>query len=28
MICGAIFQYRIFKSLTSFSMDAIEKKEG
>jgi len=28
MICGAIFQYRIFKSLTSFSMDTIEKKEG
>jgi hypothetical protein len=28
IICGAIFQYRIFKSLTSFSMDTIEKKEG
>ena len=28
MICGAIFQYRIFKSITSFSLEAIEKKEG
>jgi len=28
MICGAIFQYRIFKSLTSFSLETISKKEG
>jgi len=28
MMCGAIFQYRIFKSLTSFSLEALEKKEG
>ena len=28
VICGAIFQYRIFKSITSFSLDTIEKKEG
>lgn len=28
MICGAIFQYRIFKSITSFSLDTISKKEG
>ena len=28
MICGAIFQYRIFKSITSFSLETIEKKEG
>jgi len=25
MICGAIFQYRIFKSITSFSLDTISK---
>jgi uncharacterized protein (TIRG00374 family) len=28
MICGAIFQYRIFKSLTSFSLDTISKKDA
>lgn len=28
VICGAIFQYRIFKSITSFSLETIEKKEG
>jgi uncharacterized protein (TIRG00374 family) len=28
MICGAIFQYRIFNSITSFSLETIEKKEG
>jgi uncharacterized protein (TIRG00374 family) len=28
MICGAIFQYRIFKSITSFSLETINKKEG
>ncbi len=28
LICGAIFQYRIFKSITSFSLETIEKKEG
>ncbi|HWR63280.1 MAG TPA: flippase-like domain-containing protein [Candidatus Thermoplasmatota archaeon] len=28
MICGAIFQYRIFKSITSFSLETIEKQEG
>jgi uncharacterized membrane protein YbhN (UPF0104 family) len=28
VICGAIFQYRIFKSITSFSLDTIDKKEG
>jgi uncharacterized protein (TIRG00374 family) len=28
VICGAIFQYRIFKSITSFSLDTISKKEG
>ena len=28
MICGAILQYRIFKSLTSFSLETISKKEG
>jgi len=28
MICGAIFQYRIFKSLTSFSLETMSKKEG
>lgn len=27
VICGAIFQYRIFKSITSFSLDSIRKKE-
>jgi len=27
VICGAIFQYRIFKSITSFSLETIEKKE-
>ena len=26
VICGAIFQYRIFKSITSFSLETIEKK--
>jgi glycosyltransferase 2 family protein len=28
MICGAIFQYRIFKSITSFSLETVSKKEG
>jgi uncharacterized protein (TIRG00374 family) len=28
VICGAIFQYKIFKSITSFSLETIEKKEG
>jgi len=28
MICGAVFQYRIFKSITSFSMESFSKKEG
>ncbi|HWR26891.1 MAG TPA: flippase-like domain-containing protein [Candidatus Thermoplasmatota archaeon] len=28
VICGAVFQYRIFKSITSFSLETIEKKEG
>jgi uncharacterized protein (TIRG00374 family) len=28
MICGAVFQYRIFKSITSFSLDTLVKKEG
>jgi uncharacterized protein (TIRG00374 family) len=28
VICGAIFQYRIFKSITSFSLETINKKEG
>jgi uncharacterized protein (TIRG00374 family) len=28
MLCGAIFQYRIFKSITSFSLETISKKEG
>jgi uncharacterized protein (TIRG00374 family) len=28
MICGAVFQYRIFKSITSFSLETIDKKEG
>jgi glycosyltransferase 2 family protein len=28
VICGAIFQYRIFKSITSFSFETIEKEEG
>jgi len=28
MICGAIFQYRIFKSITSFSLETMSKKEG
>ncbi len=28
VICGAIFQYRIFKSITSFSLETIEKKEA
>jgi hypothetical protein len=27
VICGAIFQYRIFKSITSFSLETIDKKE-
>ncbi|MFA5102435.1 MAG: flippase-like domain-containing protein [Candidatus Thermoplasmatota archaeon] len=27
VICGAIFQYRIFKSITSFSLETIEKKD-
>jgi len=27
MIAGAIFQYRIFKSITSFSLDTVSKKE-
>jgi len=28
VICGAIFQYRIFKSINSFSLENIDKKEG
>jgi len=28
MICGAVFQFRIFKSITSFSLDTINKKDG
>jgi uncharacterized protein (TIRG00374 family) len=28
VICGAIFQYRIFQSITSFSLETISKKEG
>jgi uncharacterized protein (TIRG00374 family) len=28
IICGAIFQYRIFKSITSFSLETISKKDG
>ena len=28
LLCGAIFQYRIFKSITSFSFETISKKEG
>jgi len=28
VICGAIFQYRIFKSITSFSLETIDKNEG
>jgi uncharacterized protein (TIRG00374 family) len=28
VICGAIFQYRIFKSITSFSLETVSKKEG
>lgn len=28
MICGAVFQYRIFKSITSFSLETVSKKEG
>ena len=27
VICGAIFQYRIFKSITSFSLETMSKKE-
>ena len=27
MICGAIFQHRIFKSITSFSLETLSKKE-
>ena len=27
VICGAIFQYRIFKSITSFSLVTVSKKE-
>ena len=27
VICGAIFQYRIFKSITSFSLNTLSKKE-
>lgn len=27
VMCGAVFQYRIFKSITSFSLDTIRKKE-
>jgi len=27
VLCGAIFQYRIFKSITSFSLETISKKE-
>lgn len=28
VICGAFFQYRIFRSITSFSLETIRKKEG
>jgi len=28
VLCGAIFQYRIFKSITSFSLETISKNEG
>ena len=28
MICGAVFQFRIFKSITSFSLDTVSKKDG
>lgn len=28
VICGAVFQYRIFKSITSFSLETISKKEA
>ncbi len=28
LVCGAIFQYRIFKSITSFSLKTISKEEG
>lgn len=28
MICGAVMQYRIFKSITSFSLETIGKKTG
>lgn len=28
VICGAVFQYRIFKSITSFSLETLDKKEG
>jgi len=28
VLCGAVFQYRIFKSITSFSLETIRKKEG
>jgi uncharacterized protein (TIRG00374 family) len=27
VLCGAVFQYRIFKSITSFSLETISKKE-
>jgi uncharacterized protein (TIRG00374 family) len=28
VLCGAVLQYRIFRSITSFSLENIEKKEG
>jgi glycosyltransferase 2 family protein len=28
MICGAVAQYRVFKSITSFSLETVSKKEG
>jgi uncharacterized protein (TIRG00374 family) len=28
LMCGAVFQYRIFKSITSFSLQTMSKKEG
>lgn len=28
VLCGAVFQYRIFKSITSFSLETISRKEG
>ncbi len=28
VLCGAVFQYRIFKSITSFSLETMRKKEG